>query len=83
MPDNQNVQIPMSLFRKISDFFICVSFGNYIFPAIYGFDDILAQLRAKQDKINLRTAYTNSILAKDEQHKMQAYANYQKLKNNR
>jgi hypothetical protein len=60
-----------------------VSFGDYKFPSFYEFDGIYAELMDKLDKINLRTAYTNTILAKDDAQKAQAYANYQKLKNRR
>ena len=83
MPGNQNVQIPLSLFRKITHFFSCVSFGGYTFPAIYDFDGIQAELLEKQAKMNLRTAYINTILAKDDHQKQQAYVDYQKLKNRR
>jgi hypothetical protein len=81
MQDNQNVQIPLSLFKKITNFFSCMSFGNYTFPAYYDLDGILAELQKKQETINLRTAYTKTILAKDDNLKAQAFANYQKLKN--
>ena len=83
MPETQNVQIPLSLFRKITLFFTCVSFGDYKFPALYDFDGILAELMKKQEKMNLRTAYTKTILAKDDDQKIQAYTEYQKLKNRR
>ena len=79
----QNVQIPQSLFVKLTSFFDYLSFGGYTFPETYGFDCIYAELRAKQDKINLRAAYTNAILAKDDSQRLQAYSNYQKLKNRR
>ena len=81
MAENLNVQIPLTLFNKITFFFTCVSLGDYTFPSFYNFEDIHAGLREKQEKINLRTAYTNTILAKDDCQKLQAYANYQKLKN--
>jgi hypothetical protein len=80
MPDTQNIQIPLVLFKKLMSFFICLSFGDYKFPALYDFNGIYAELLAKQDKINLRTAYTNTILAKEDGQKLQAYANYKKLK---
>ena len=80
MQDTQNIQIPFTLFKKLLFFFNCVNFGDYKFPAFYDFNGIYAGLLAKQDKINLRTAYTNTILAKDDGQKIQAYANYQKLK---
>ena len=81
MSGNQNVQISLSLFKKITHFFSCLSFGGYTFPSLYDFDGIQAELFEKQAKMNLRTAYTNTILAKDENQRVQAYANYQKLKN--
>jgi hypothetical protein len=83
MPENQNVLIPLPLFRKILSFFDCLSFGEYVFPAIYDFDGIYTELQAKQGKINLHTAYTNTTLAKSDIQRHQAYANYQKLKNKR
>jgi len=83
MPAEQNVQIPLPLFRDIVFFFNSLSLGGYSFPDIYKFDRMYAELRAKLDKINLRAAYSNSILAKDDDQRRQAYLNYQKLKNKR
>ena len=83
MPESQNIQIPLSTFMKIISFFHGLNFGGYKFPSFYDFDGIYAELLDKLEKINLRTAYTNTILAKDDAQKAQAYANYQKLKNGR
>jgi hypothetical protein len=83
MPEAQNVQIPLPLFRKIMSFFTCLSIGGYKFPALYDFDGIYADLRTKLDKINLRAAYTDMALAKNDKQKHQAYTAYQKLKNRR
>jgi len=83
VPDTHNIQIPLSLFKKITHFFTCVSFGGYKFPDLYDFDGIRAELQEKQDKMNLRAAYTNTILARDDGQKLKAYADYQKLKNRR
>jgi len=83
MPEPQNVQIPLPLFKKIMYFLTCVSFGDYKFPDLYDFDGIRAELQEKQEKMNLRAAYTNTILARNDNQKLQAYADYQKLKNRR
>jgi hypothetical protein len=83
MSEIQNIQIPLPLFRRLLSFFDCLSFGGYTFPAFYDFNGIHADLLAKQDKINLRAAYTNTLLAKNDDQKNQAYLNYQKLKNRR
>ncbi|MCL2153668.1 MAG: hypothetical protein FWH57_12065 [Oscillospiraceae bacterium] len=83
MPESQNIQIPLSLFMKLVTFFNCLSFGKYKFPTLYDFDGMYAELQAKLDRINLRTAYTKTLLAKDDTQKIQSYDNYQKLKNRR
>jgi hypothetical protein len=83
MPEYQNVQIPLSLFKKLLFFFECVSIGDYTFPSYYNFDVIQTELRGKQNKVNIRTAYTNTLLAKNEDQKRQAYDNYLRLKNKR
>jgi hypothetical protein len=83
MQMDPNVQIPLALFREILFFFDSLSLGGYSIPAIYKFDRMHAELRAKQDKINLRAAYSNSIIAKGDDQRRIAYLNYQRLKNKR
>ena len=81
LQESQNIKIPLPLFDRIVFFFDCLSVGGHTFPANFGFDAMHAELRAKQNKMNIRTAYTNTLLAKDDSHRLHAYANYQKLKN--
>jgi len=83
MTDTRNVQIPLTLFMKIMSFFDYLHIKDYAFPSICDFESIYAETRAKQHKLNLHTAYTNSLIAKDESQRHLAYANYQKLKNRR
>ena len=80
MNDSQNIQIPLSLFRKITSVFDYLFFSNTKIPAILDFDSVICELRDKQQKINLRAAYTNTIIAKDDEQKRLAYANYLNLK---
>ena len=81
MTESQNVQIPLSLFRKIMTFFEFTSVSSYTFPAFYEFNDIITELREKQHKINLRTVYTKTIYAKDNEQRHLAQRDYLKLKN--
>ena len=81
MAESQNVQIPLSLFRKIMSFFEFMSFSSYTFPAFYELNDIISELREKQHKINLRTVYTKTIYAKDDEQRHSARRDYLKLKN--
>ena len=81
MQEGQNIKIPYLLFDKIVFFFDCLSIGGHTFPAFLGFDAMHAELREKRSKMNLRAAYTNTLLAKDDRQRLQAYAYYQKLKN--
>ena len=83
MQENQNIQIPLSTFMRLVSLVSGLSLGNYRIPSFYDVDGIYAELMEKLNKINLRTAYTNTILAKDDTQRVQAYANYQKLKNRR
>jgi hypothetical protein len=80
MNDSQNIQIPLSLFRKITGVFDYLLFSNTNIPVILDFDTIIFELRVKQHKINLRTAYTNTVIAKDGEQKRLAYASYLNLK---
>ena len=80
MQTPQNVQIPLSLFSKIIMFFELLSISGQEFPKIYGFDNILCELRSKQQKINLRAAYTETIYARSDEQKHTARMNYQNLK---
>jgi len=81
MGGSQNIQMPLSLFEKIISFFEFANVSNYQFPALYDFGDILADLREKQLRLNLRVAYTCAALEKDDTKRRLAYANYSKLKN--
>ena len=70
----------MELFNKIVVFFEWLDFSNYDIPHMYGFDRVLSDLRDKQHKINLHTAYTNTIYAKDDAQNRIARTNYVMLK---
>jgi len=83
MPMHPNIQIPLALFMDIVSFFNCLSLGRHSFPSIYNFERMHSELRAKLDKINLRTAYTNAIIEKDDDQRRNAYLIYQNLKNKR
>jgi len=84
MNSSQNVQIPLSLFKKITDFFLFLSLSDRnSFPALYKFDEIVSELNEKQRKINLRILYTNTVYAKDDGQRNTALNNYLKLKNRR
>ena len=76
----QNVQIPMSLFNDIMSFFLYLEFSNHHFPSIFDVHGMCAELKIKQNCINLRKAYSNIVYAKDEEQKRSARANYMKLK---
>ena len=80
MIDSQNIQIPLSLFRKISGVFDYLLFSNTKIPVVLDFESVICELRDKQHKINLRTAYTNTVIAKGDEQKRLAYASYLKLK---
>jgi len=83
MTEMGNVQIPLTLFRKILVLFEHLSLSSYILPALYDFDNILSDLRSKQHKINMRAAYTNTVYAKSDEQRQIARSNYQKLKKGR
>jgi hypothetical protein len=80
MAELQNVQISLSLFRKISNFFQLCSFSGRTFPGLYEFDSIHSALQEKQDKLNLRTAYTNTIYASNDEQRRLARSTYLRLK---
>jgi hypothetical protein len=77
----QNIQIPLSLFNKISTIFLFMDISEYILPDMLDFDGTLLAIRVKQDKINLRAAYTNIVIAQDDELKHRALYNYTRLKN--
>jgi len=83
MLDQLNIQIPMTLFSKVIGVFDFLYFSNLSLPELLGFDNIYHDLQDKQRRINLRSAYTNVVIANDDEHKRNAYFNYIKLKNKR
>ena len=80
MSELHNIQISKSLFDKIVGVFDYIYFSNQVLPGLLDFDGTHFALREKQHRMNLRTAYTNTILAKNEGQKHLAYENYLKLK---
>jgi hypothetical protein len=66
MAETRNVQIPYHLFTQIIGFFEYLSISHHEFPAIFGCDAILSDLRAKQQRLNLHAAYASSCHAKDD-----------------
>jgi len=80
MVDSQNIQIPLSLFQKTIEIFEYLNVLNYKFPIPYNFDEVLSEIRDKQQRLNLHAAFTNMVIAKDDVHKRHAYADYMKLK---
>jgi len=80
MNESQNIQIPLSLFYKISGVFDYLLISNIELPVIFDFDATLSELREKQHKINMRAAYTSAIIANNDEQKRLAYSNYLKLK---
>ena len=83
MTESRNVQIPLTLFKKIMMVFDYLIIKDHAFPSSCDVENIYSELCEKQLKLNIRTAYTNTILAKDDNQKGLAYANYNKLKNQR
>ena len=57
-----------------------ISLANFDLPNICKFNDILSELREKQQKINRHLAYSQFIHAKDEEKRNIARQNYVKLK---
>ena len=80
MADTQNIQIPLSLFQKTINIFEYLDLSSTKLPVSLGFDEVIHEIRDKQKKINLRTAFTNIVIAKDDEHKRHAYVDYMKLK---
>jgi hypothetical protein len=81
MTESQNVQIPLSLFRKILHFFTLCSLSDHNFPELYEFNTIISDLREKQDKINVRETYTKAVYARNDKERNHARSVYTKLKN--
>ena len=77
-----NVQISLSLFRNILCFFELCYFSKHTFPNVYKFDEIRSALYEKQHSINLRTAYTKIVKARNDLERNSAQSNYKKLKYN-
>ena len=81
MADSKNVQIPLSLFTKITSIFNFIALSDRCtFPAVYKFEEILSELNEKQHRINLRTLYANTIYAKNDEQRTSARNDYMKLK---
>ena len=76
---NQNIQLPLALFNKITSFFEYLNLTDCKFPQIFKFEEILSGLREKQHSINKRTAYSDIIYSRDDKRK-EALDNYQQLK---
>jgi hypothetical protein len=80
MSGQQNVQIPLSLFKKVMFFFNFLNANGHAYPSLCDFDGIISELRAKQHSLNLHNVYSNTIYAKNDEQKNQAFADYKKLK---
>lgn len=80
MSEVKSVQIPVALFDKILVFFECLSLADHTLPNIYNFNEILSELRIKQNSINLRNTYSNIIYANSEEQRRSARADYMKLR---
>ena len=79
MSNNQNIQIPLSLFENIMTLADYLKIKNYSFPQFLKFDDIHSGLRDKQHSINKRAVYSDIIYSSGDKRK-EAQRNYQKLK---
>jgi hypothetical protein len=80
MTESQNIQIPLVLFNKLVFFLECLNLSPQSFSDIYDFQGILSELRKKQQKINIRTAYSNTICSRNDAERNLARMNYLKLK---
>ena len=80
MAETRNVQIPLALFKSIIQFFEFLDFSTYSFPAVYGCDAILRELRKKQLSINLHSAFAQVARAKDDAQRDLAMSDYINLK---
>ena len=79
MSQEQNIQIPRSLFDQISSLVEYLAIKDYRIPQTFKINDILLGLRKKRHSINLRAAYSN-IIYSSEDKKREAQRNYQMLK---
>lgn len=61
-----NVQIPLTLFKKIIEVLECWDVSRYDCVIQDEYRDILSALRAKQDNIDLRDAYAKILHAQDD-----------------
>jgi len=80
MSNNQNIQLPRSLFNNIMIFVEFLKISEQSFPCFLKFDEIYLGLREKQHSINKRTAYTDIIYSSGDK-RAEAQRNYQMLKN--
>ena len=80
MAESQNIQIPIALFRDITLFFDLLSLSGISIPKIYKFEYLHEELNKKQNKINLRTAYTRMARAKDDEQRIAAKKDYVTIK---
>ena len=76
----QQVQIPLALFTKIVEFFEYLNISKIELPVLFDLNSILSELHDKQNRINMRTAYTNIVTSKNDGQRRTAYYNYSKLK---
>ena len=81
MSEPLNVKISLCLFNKLMFLMEYLSLANFDLPNICKFNDILFELRAKQQNINKHSAYSQIIYAKDDEKRNIARRNYVKLKN--
>lgn len=80
MIEKRNVQIPLALFNNLIGLFEYLALRRQDFPALFNFNSVLAELREKQRRINIHTAYSNSMRAMDDDQRELAYSNYLMLK---
>lgn len=78
-----NVQIPLALFKSLISFFEYLNISGYCFPVVFNYNAMLSELRAKQHRMNLHTAYTKAAVAKDGDQRRSAFASYSELKKRR
>jgi len=80
MDETLNVKISMKLFGDIVVILEWLEFSNCAIPHAFKLDTVLSDLREKQLKINLHSAYTKKICAKDDAQRRIACSDYLKLK---
>ena len=80
MSESQNIQIPTTLFKRIIALFEYLDISGHTLSNIYDYRSVLLELREKQHSINLRSAYTKILYAKNDAQRNAAQAAYLKLK---